>query len=195
MRFAVITPTVGRDCLRSALMSVKWQTFPNLVHIVVADGPQQPYVRSWCEEAGAKYYELATGGGCFGAQARNKGMEIVENGALADYLLFLDDDNILFPTALERYEKAARQHGDPPLIYQEVLFHNQFNEHWMVLPLAMPPEKAKWDSLNACYRSDVVRGARWDCDYNHDFNLSQQAIGKAGTDQFVKAEGLVGVHF
>lgn len=194
MRFAIITPTIGRDSLRSALLSVKSQTFASYVHLVIGDGPQQPYVRHWCDSTGARYLELPESGKCWGAKARDLGMETIEKEALADYVVFLDDDNIFFPTALERYEKSIRALMEPAMLFQKVVFHNQFNDGWLEVPRSMPPKMADWDSLNACYRSDVVAGMRWECDYNHDYLLAQQVIDKTG-EQFHMVDGYAGVHF
>jgi glycosyltransferase involved in cell wall biosynthesis len=195
MKFAVITPTVGRDSLRSALMSVKSQTYGDVIHLVIGDGPQKPHVKQWCDAAGARYIELSETGGCHGAKARNRAMEEIENGNLADYLIFLDDDNVFFPSTIERYEKGCRDRNNPPMLYQKVIFRNQFNDHWLELPrYNVFPQLGDWDSLNGCFRADIVRGMRWDCNYNHDYILAQRVKEKTG-QEFVLIDGHAGVHF
>ena len=194
MRFAIITPTTGRDSLRSALNSVKSQTCGSYIHLVIGDGPQTEHVKCWCKDSNVRYLELSVSGKCYGSFARNLGLEIVEREALADYVVFLDDDNILLPTTLERYEKAIREKGNPALLCQKVIFRNQFNDRWLELPRSLPPEKADWDSLNGCYRADIIKGHRWECDYNHDFLLAEK-IRNESKEEFVLVEGFAGVHF
>lgn len=184
-RFFIITPTVGRDSIKSCIKSVTSQTFTNYIHLVVGDGPLPSWVREYCEGAGSRYMELPEKKGVWGAHARNLALETLENGQDATYVVFLDDDNILFPWALENLNKASQ--GDPKLIYQPIVHYRRWDNVWWSLPTEMPPKKCFWDTLNGCYRADVIAGLRWNFEYEHDFHFAQEAIAKAGTNLFVKA--------
>jgi glycosyltransferase involved in cell wall biosynthesis len=193
LNFAIITPTVGRPVLENALASVKAQTYKKYAHIVIGDGQMPPDVGELCGKYGAMFRSIERAGN-FGAGARTAAMRQVGGGAMK-YILFLDDDNILLPDCLARYAAYAESHNEPPLMYQDVIFHNQYNEGWLQLPRqSKPPQKADWDSLNGCFRWDTIEGMEWAKEYDHDYLLAVDAVNRAG-EAFQKVDGFSGVHF
>lgn len=188
-RFAVITPTISRDVLRACVRSVVGQTFTNYKHFVVGDGPLEEWAEQFCYHNNCHVMSLPEKRGAWGAHARNMVLEYLDltSDISVDYLVFLDDDNVLFPMALERLNLAAVANQNPPLMYQPIVHYRRWDNGWWVLPTEMPPKKSVWDTLNGCYRHDVVRGLRWNLEYEHDFHFAKSAIGKAGSDVFVKA--------
>lgn len=186
-RFAIVTPTISRDALRSCIKSVTGQTFGNYKHFVVGDGPLEDWAAQFCYQNNCHVMALPEKKGAWGAHARNLVLEYIDAHVLVDYILFLDDDNILFPTSLERLDAVATKNNNPPLIYQPIVHYKRWDNSWWVLPTEMPPKKCFWDTLNGCYRHDAVRGLRWNLEYEHDFHFARSAIAKAGTDQFIKS--------
>ena len=88
--FSVITPTIGRPTLARALVSVARQCGPYDEHIVIGDGPQPAAQATALEYRHTRYIETPTTGG-FGAVQRDAGIA----QATGDYLIFLDDDDVL----------------------------------------------------------------------------------------------------
>jgi len=144
---SIITPTWQRgnlDILRRCLISVMRQTYGNFEHIVASDGGEEIAVHTVVNELGdprLHYYTTRKHHGGWGAGVRQEVMEI----ALPRYFVFLDDDNILFPTYLEKMLGALRSapqarfaiceelhfgplqpfHGPPPVVLSGVpkLYH------------------------------------------------------------------------
>lgn len=193
-RFNIITPTIGRDSLRACVLSVAGQSLKSYRHIVVSDGPMEAWAQEFLSSKGCSWMELPEKMGAWGAHARNKALSTAEATLPSDYVIFLDDDNVLFPCALESLDAAAK--ANPPLLYQRIVHFRRWDNGWWCLPTEMPPKKCFWDTLNGCYRSDVIRGLRWNLEYEHDFHFAQAAIKAAGTDQFVCAgDNPGGMHY
>ena len=93
--FTIITPTIGRPELARALLSAARQLGPYDEHIVVGDGIQPDAQRMALEYRHTRYIETPRTGG-FGAVQRDAG--ILQ--AVGDYLVFLDDDDVLVDGAL-----------------------------------------------------------------------------------------------
>jgi glycosyltransferase involved in cell wall biosynthesis len=191
-RFNIITPTLGRDSLRACVLSVAAQSLSDHRHIVIGDGKLEPWARELLSSGGCHWAELPRRMGAWGAHARNRALAMSESTFPSDYTLFLDDDNVLFPCALENLGAAAEKAGNPPLLYQRIVHFRRWDNGWWCLPTEMPPKKGFWDTLNGCYRSDIIRGLRWNLEYEHDFYFSQMAIQAAGTDQFACAGDMPG---
>ena len=88
--FSIITPTISRPTLARALLSVARQCGPYDEHIVIGDGPQPEAQRMALEYRHTRYIQTPKTGG-FGAVQRDAGIM----QAPGDYLIFLDDDDVL----------------------------------------------------------------------------------------------------
>ena len=88
--FSIITPTIGRPELARALLSAARQLGPYDEHIVIGDGPQPEAQRMALEYRHTRYIQTPRTGG-FGAVQRDAGIM----QATGDYLIFLDDDDVL----------------------------------------------------------------------------------------------------
>lgn len=194
-RFGIITPTIGRKHLRRCVESINDQVIRDHHHIVIGDGPQDPWVRECCVANGAKYFELPERMRESGTYCRNFALNLLETDFPCDYVMFIDDDNMLFESACHNVFHTANANGNPPLLYHEIVFSNVYFTKYFVIPRQMPPKQGDWDGMNGIYRSDMVRGLRWDAIYSHDFLFSQKVIERVGHSNFVKVDGLAGVHF
>lgn len=93
----VITPTIGKDCLRQAMDSVANQTYKNLTHLIVVDGPE--YFQDTMNVASLDLQKsnvqitstpYNTGGnGYYGHRVYAAYAHLVNH----DYVAFLDEDN------------------------------------------------------------------------------------------------------
>jgi tetratricopeptide (TPR) repeat protein len=94
---SVIIPTHNRSkLLRVAVESVLAQTYPNIEAIVVDDGSTDDTVVVMAQYAGRVTYLKQTNQDV--AAARNAGIR----AASGEYLTFLDDDDLILPTKIER---------------------------------------------------------------------------------------------
>jgi glycosyltransferase involved in cell wall biosynthesis len=97
MKVAVITPTVGTDYLEKNLESVFKQTYKNLNHIVVCDGPQyEDKVRNITKKFKLNPILLPenTGANGYNGHRIYGSIPFLIN---ADYFIFLDEDNWIEP--------------------------------------------------------------------------------------------------
>lgn len=194
-RFAIITPTIGRPVLKRCVESVRGQVIYDCHHIVVGDGPQEAWVGDYVRSMGSLYYELPSRMRQSGTYCRNFALELIESTLSCDYVYFLDDDNMLFESAMHNVHHTANKHGNPPMLYHEICYNNVYFTKYFILPRNMPPVQGDWDGMNGIYRTDVIRGMRWEPVYSHDFLFAQEVIKRVGHSNFVQVEGIAGVHF
>jgi glycosyltransferase involved in cell wall biosynthesis len=104
MKVAIITPTIGTKHLEQNLLSVKYQTYKNLKHVVVCDGDEYyfkvKYPTKECDHDNLIVMNLPENTGANGYN----GHRIY--GAIpflidADYFIFLDEDNWIEPNHVE----------------------------------------------------------------------------------------------
>ena len=99
---SIITPTFNRPLtvVERCLTSVDRQTYGDWEHIVVSDGVREEAVAELVKKRpdGKRRYEVVPKQGGFGAAVRQEALKF----AGGDYLVFLDDDNIIFPRFLEK---------------------------------------------------------------------------------------------
>lgn len=199
MRFGIITPTIGRSTLRRCCESLEHQVYRDFFHIVVGDGPQDAKVKEW---AGEHYYETPAkeGKGCFGAAPRNLAIELLENDPKfkCDYVIFLDDDNVLLEPALYQARITAVTRGQPKLMYQDIVFTCKFNDFYEIFPRDQNnlANNGDWDLLNGIYRRDVINGVRFQKEYVNDLYFTQDVLAKldASERQWIKVKGIGGIH-
>jgi len=145
---SIITPTFGGnpDKIRRCLNSVARQSYDNFEQIIASDGTEEPATRKIVErfnDRRIRYQPTTVHHGGWGAAVRQ---EVMSDFATGKYLVFLDDDNIIFPTYLEKMLKTLRSapegvtfaiceqlhfgplqafHGEPPVILPGVpkLYH------------------------------------------------------------------------
>ena len=136
---SIITPTYrgDPDKIRRCLNSVVRQSYGNFEQIVASDGTEEPVTREIVErfnDRRIRYQPTKVHHGGWGAAVRQEVMSDFANGK---YLVFLDDDNIIFPTYLEKMLRTLRSapagvtfaiceqlhfgplqplHGEPPVI-------------------------------------------------------------------------------
>lgn len=197
MRFAIITPTIGRETLKRCLITMRHQVYKNYVHIVVGDGPQEQWVKDECEENKCYYVNTHIKEGGYGAAPRNLAMSMIEKGEFGniDYVVFVDDDNVLLESALYNIAKVAIENNSPPLIWHDILFTNKYKTMYYTMPICKNVmQEGDWDFLNCFFRLDIIYGMRAKPVYNQDFKFAAEADIRAN-HKWVKCDGVGGVHF
>lgn len=117
---SVIIPTIGRTTLRRTLDSIRGQRLVEGDEVVlVQDGPAEEAARRVFEESGlpGKYLSLDRRYADFGGTPRNHGMA----HARADYLAFMDDDDVYTPGAFNAIRAAAVRHPGRPMMFRMAL--------------------------------------------------------------------------
>jgi glycosyltransferase involved in cell wall biosynthesis len=108
---SIITPTHKRNpiILERCFISVERQTYDQWEHLVVADGGDLNAKNMIIVGNNDKrsYHEIERRGG-YGAAVRQAALD----KAKGKYLVFLDDDNIIFPTFLEKMISALESAKD-----------------------------------------------------------------------------------
>lgn len=109
---SIITPTYRRhnlDAVQRMIRSVQTQTYPHWEHLICSDGEHEPRIQELAERSFAdprrRYLVTKVHHGGYGAAVRQ---EVMTDHARGEYLVFLDDDNIIFPDYLERLLTALR---------------------------------------------------------------------------------------
>jgi len=120
---SVIIPTVGRATLSRAVHSVLDQAFNHDDYevIVVNDSAKPLPVEPWQDSPRVRLIHTNRRERSI---ARNTGAAI----ALGKYLCFLDDDDWLFPGALEQFWTLARQNSDAVWLYGGIQIVDQAGE-------------------------------------------------------------------
>ena len=107
----IVTATTGREQLVRCVKSVKDQTYQNIEHIVVADGPDATHrVYDLIDNAGMPDPTHLIGLPKSVGKDRYNGHRIYGAGTFlmdGDYIIFLDDDNWLEPTHVENCLRAC----------------------------------------------------------------------------------------
>ena len=112
----VITPTIGQKFLADAIDSVDKQTYQNLKHLVVVDGPE--YLQNVTDlRISDQYNKLQitvtpentgkTGGSFWGHRIFAAYPHLVN----ADYILFLDEDNWYEPNHIQSIINSIEENG------------------------------------------------------------------------------------
>jgi len=111
-RVSIIIPTYNRSkLLRVALESALAQTYPNIEVIVVDDGSTDDTAMVMTQYAGRVTYLKQANQDV--AAARNTGIR----AASGEYLTFLDDDDLIMPTKIERQVRVLASQPEVGLVH------------------------------------------------------------------------------
>lgn len=121
----VITPSIGSMKLQQALRSVKSQTYKNLNHLIVVDGPQyENAVRFMVNgEASICVLQENTGANGFNGQRIYASFPHLLN---SDYIFFLDEDNWYDPMHVQSLvETIERNYLDFAYSLRKIYRHDE----------------------------------------------------------------------
>jgi glycosyltransferase involved in cell wall biosynthesis len=109
MKVAIITPTIGTDYLEKNLESVSKQTYKDVKHIVVCDGPQyESQVRNITKDydnISLMFLPENTGANGYNGHRIYASIPYLID---ADYFVFLDEDNWIDENHVETLVKSVR---------------------------------------------------------------------------------------
>jgi cellulose synthase/poly-beta-1,6-N-acetylglucosamine synthase-like glycosyltransferase len=175
---SIITPSCGRlMTLKEAIASVDAQSYPHWEHLIVSDGvfPALRQLASANGEPRRRFFSTPPIRH-FGNHQRNVGIF----QARGEYLVFLDDDNILYPQALSSMLTGFAS-GDVGLVFCPIDYdHAKHGVHGQVLMPKQGFACGEVDSLNAMLkRTLAVRCGGWSDSYFADFHLLHEAATMA----------------
>jgi len=175
-----------------------------------------------CEDHNVLHFDLPQKMGDYGSHCRNAALDLIEKNNLAEYIVYLDDDNVFFPSGLQNFSDAIKANNSPPILYQCFLLRSKVKGYWAELPLTRAffdeninlhynapfskdwrevniegweiPSRGPWDGHCGCFKTEVVSGLRWIAEFDSDYVYASEAKKRTG-QEFVKVEGILGVHF
>jgi glycosyltransferase involved in cell wall biosynthesis len=118
----VITPTWQRADLLvdRCIPSVRAQTWPDVEHVVVCDGPDPSLARKLRAQYPAVVFDQLAhhidGLVDYGSRARNRGLEL----ASGDYVAYLDDDNAYQPKHVQLLVEALQANPKAEFAYSRM---------------------------------------------------------------------------
>lgn len=147
MKVSVITPTWNRHelLLERCIPSVAAQTWPDVEHVVVSDGPD-PELARLLESVPVVHVQLREhpDDDCnYGAYSRNHGLTV----ATGDLVCYLDDDNAFRPHHVQCLAEALEAHPDRDFTYSRMYRHGLGDEIG-----GEPPEHGRVDSSILMHR-------------------------------------------
>lgn len=177
---SIITPTCGRlQSLNEAIASVDAQLYPHWQHLIISDGtfPGVEQLRHANQEPRRQF--LATPPiRHFGNHQRNVGIF----RARGEFLLFLDDDNILYPEALSTMVQGFSSPELGLVLCPIDYDHTKHGVHGQVLMPSEGFQRGEIDSLNAMMRRPLAVHCRgWGDSYFADYDLLSLAAEAAPT--------------
>lgn len=196
-KVTVVTPTYRRDTaiLGRCLGCVRAQTEAAWRHIVCSDGVREPGVERLVAAEKDPRFEYRISNvhhGGFGAGVRQ---ELLTSGLDTEFVMFLDDDNVILPHYLERMISAleAARNGEQFAICSIL--------HFGPLPFFMnrppvilrgEPRICQIDTLQVLVRTEAMREVGWrDHGYLSD-GFTYRALGERFA--FVRVEDCLGIH-
>jgi rhamnosyltransferase len=147
MRIAIITPTYRRIAfLKRFIRQVLRQDYDDWILIIVHDGEDQQtqqVVENFIQKDPRIYFAYTKRrGNDFGVTPRLLGVKLVGNCNLADYIVFWDDDNKFYHSALSSIVKSLYTEGMPGVLLMPILYGNY------ILPQDLEIEQMKVCSLD-----------------------------------------------
>jgi hypothetical protein len=111
VKVAIITPTIGTEHLETNLESVSKQTYKNLKHIVVCDGPEYGLkvsdISRFYKRTTLIHLPENTGANGYNGHRIYGSIPFLID---ADYFIFLDEDNWIEPNHVESLVNAVKGH-------------------------------------------------------------------------------------
>jgi teichuronic acid biosynthesis glycosyltransferase TuaG len=168
---SIITPTYQATAveIRRCLTSVLRQTMGDFEHIVASDGLHEPIVAAAVGEAGdprIRYLVSERHHGNFGNGVRQ---EVMMRHARGRYLVFFDDDNVIFPRYLERLSRALADTRDQDTMFAtcEQLHFGPLQSFLGDPPVVLTGEPKLYyiDTLQVMVRADAMRSVGWNTDH------------------------------
>jgi glycosyltransferase involved in cell wall biosynthesis len=163
-KISIIIPTYNRkEELKECIDSVLNQNYENMEILVCHDGNSLEYdkFKENYTDKRIKFYNTYHQRNNLGASQRNMMLEKVTG----NWVLFLDDDNILFNNYLKRMTMEIDD--NTAMIVCRIYFNDK---EWnnLILPIEDKLIPAQIDHLSILFRADIAKQLMWDNDWGQD---------------------------
>ena len=181
MKYSFITPTYNRHAsLKKSIDSVIAQNYSNWEILICSDGEDkmvETIITEYNDERIKYFYTKSTN--FFGTHQRNYLLE----KTTGDYIIFLDDDNYLYPNHLEIINQNIE--NSDMLIY-----HINFESYqYSVIPLVDKIIHEQIDSLNFVIKRELSTRYKWRKIYEHDYiyfkNIEADIVENNGIIKYI----------
>lgn len=195
-KVTIITPTYNTKLeeLDRCLDSVQRQTYRDFEQIICTDGPPDPVVAAAIanrNDPRLRYRWTTDHYGGWGHAVR-RAMMLVAGG---DYLCFLDDDNIIFPTYLDKMLTAlGGSHPDCAFAICAIVHYGPVIPELGRTPIVLmgEPKAQLIDTLQVVVERQAMRAVGWlGNDYISDGH-NYERLGRAYN--FVRVPEVLGIH-
>jgi cellulose synthase/poly-beta-1,6-N-acetylglucosamine synthase-like glycosyltransferase len=170
-RVAVITPTYKRDVdiIDRCVRSVGSQSYDGMIiHIICSDGPEEEHVKTYVEsleDPSVAYICTGENTNSYGGGVREYVLKnFIEQYISLDYLVHLDDDNVLFPHFIERHVDALERNPEKGFSICRIIHLGPLPQHLGPAPQVIngiPPVFQNIDTLQVVVRRDAMIKCRW----------------------------------
>lgn len=196
-KVTIVTPTFQRDpgVLARCLGCVRAQTEAAWRHIVCSDGIHEPDVEHLLAQENDPRLEYRVSSEHYGGYGAGVRQDVLTRGEATEYIMFLDDDNVILPHYLERMVGALEgaRNGEQFAICSIL--------HFGPLPFFMgrppvllrgEPRVFQIDTLQVLVRTEAMREVGWrDHGYLSD-GFTYRALGERFG--YVRVDDCLGIH-
>lgn len=161
-KISVIIPTYNRlDSLTDCIESVVKQNYKNLEILVCHDGPSEMFESFKFDDDRISYYTTDRQNNNLGASQRNMMIPKITG----DYVLFLDDDNILYENYLQKMTEQITL--DTGMVVCRIHFNDK---KWqdLILPRKDELVPCEIDHLSILFKTEIAKNFIWDNDWGQD---------------------------
>lgn len=164
-KITIITPTLQRPpaVLARCIASVDRQTWSDWEHLICSDGQHEPAVEELVHRGNDKrrrYLHMSRPLGHYGAGVR----AALTLEVRSDYLAFLDDDNLIFPTYCERMVRALDAHSEAAFAICQIVHCGPLHPRFGLPPAILtgvPPISNNIDTLQVVVRTEAMQHSGW----------------------------------
>jgi glycosyltransferase involved in cell wall biosynthesis len=171
-RIAIFTPTYNTKLpiVDRCIRSVQWQTYKKdcIDHFICHDGPDTRALNEFSDYLknnhwhNIYYSQLSHNTKTYGASVRQHLLNTVASGY--DYILHLDDDNLIFPEFLEAHVNALEENPDCGFSVCKIIHLGPLPSHLAPAPAiinGIPPVYRNIDTLQIVVRSKAMKECGW----------------------------------
>lgn len=171
VKVSVITATYNRHDLlvNRCIPSVEAQTYSNVEHIIVSDGPEEE-TENISLQLGRNWRSFSNGES-FGAIPRLVGAYM----ATGDYICYLDDDNEYEPEHVERLVEYIEKHG-VDFVYSQMKTTDGIKIG------STPPRHGTIDTNLILHKAELLNTATWrPSGYADDWDIVERWLDSGAT--------------
>jgi glycosyltransferase involved in cell wall biosynthesis len=192
----IITPTFRRDIkiIERCIGSVKLQTIENFKHLIYSDGIYEQNVKKLIDNQNdnrLSYGVTKVKHGGYGEGVRQEVLEKVDT----EFVMFLDDDNVLMPTYIKKMTDAILN-NDVDFAVCNVIHYGPLPQHLGKPPIVMSNNIVKLqniDTLQIVIKTDKFMEVGWKkMGYCSD-GYTYEELGKRF--KFISVNECLAIHF